>query len=281
MKKATILVATTLALIALPSPAQAEEVFTTITCTNGTFDVGWDNANPAFAEVGSITGYYCSLVHGTEYVSDTLADPSLAWYNGVILEPSPEPTIEPSPEPSVEPSPEPTLEPQPEPTVESAPVVSPPTLTPEPEPAPAPQPEPTIVPPAIEPSPEPTPEPSPEPTVLPTPEVPSATPEPSVEPTEPTPLPIEPEPTPEPSSEPPTPPVVFEPKPEPTAEPELPAELAAIPLIGNIAGAVLDGLNALGQVGSDLDPETRKDAQEVVVATVVVGQIASMTRRIK
>jgi len=271
MKKATILVATTLALIALPSPAQAEEVFTTITCTNGTFDVGWDNANPAFAEVGSITGYYCSLVHGTEYVSDTLTDPSLAWYNGVILEPTP--TIEPSPEPTVEPSPEPSVEPSPEPTLEPSP-----EPTPEPEPAPViPQPE--IVPPVIEPSPAPSPEPSPEPTVLPTPEAPSATPEPTVEPTKPTPAPIEPEPTPELSSEPSTPPVVFEPEPtEPTAEPELPAELAVIPLIGNIAGAVLDGLNALGQVGADLDPETRKDAQGLIVSSVIVGQIA---RRIK
>lgn len=270
MKKATILVATTLALIAVPLPAKAEPVYTTITCTNGTFDVGWDNSNPAFADKGSITKFYCFIVHGTEYVSDTLTDPSLAWYNGVILEPSPEPSpepiVEPSPEPSVEPTPEPTIEPSPEPAPE-------PTQPPTPEPTP----EPTPTPPAIEPSPtpEPTPEPSPEPSVLPTPEAPSATPEPSVEPSLPPIAPVEPTPTPEPSSE---PPAVFEPAPEATFEPELPAELAAIPVLGNIAGAVLDTLNALGQVGSDLDPETRKDAQELIVSSVIVSQIA---RRIK
>jgi len=41
---------------------------------------------------------------------------------------------------------------------------------------------------------------------------------------------------------------------------------------------VLDTLNALGQVGADLEPETRKAAQELVVSSVIVGQIA---RRIK
>lgn len=279
MKKATILVATTLALIAVPLPAKAEPVYTTITCTNGTFNVGWDNSNPAFADKGSITKFYCFIVHGTEYVSDTLTDPSLAWYNGVILEPTPEPTPEPSPEPTVEPTPaplpvepEPSVEPSPEPSVEPTPE---PTIEPSPEPAPEPTqpPTPEPTPPTIEP--EPTPEPSPEPSVLPTPEVPSATPEPSVEPSLPPIAPVEPTPTPEPSSE---PPAVFEPEPEPTLEPELPAELAAIPLLGNIAGAVLDTLNALGQVGSDLDPETRKDAQELIVSSVIVSQIA---RRIK
>ncbi len=249
MRKATILVATTLALISFSLPAHAVQVMTSITCSNGTFTVGWDNSNTAFIGKGRIPQFYCLIVHRTEYVSDTLTNESLAWYNGVVIEP------EPSPEPTVEPSPEPTLEPTPEPTVE-------PTPTPEPTPEPSPTIEPT-------PEPEPSPEPSPEPTVLPTPEI-TQEPKPSVEP-EPTPSP-EPtvEPTPEPSVEP-----TF---PEPVSQPEVPQELAAIPLIGNIASAVLDTLNALGQVGADLEPETRKAAQELVVSSVIVGQIA---RRIK
>jgi hypothetical protein len=57
-------------------------------------------------------------------------------------------------------------------------------------------------------------------------------------------------------------------------DPELPEELAAIPLIGNVAGAVLETFNDLGNVGADMSPEVREDSEKVVVAAVIVGQIA-------
>lgn len=268
MKKATILVATTLALTFVASPANAEQVQTTITCSNGTFDVGWDSSNSYFDGVGDIAQFYCFIVHGTDYVSDTLGD-SLARY---YLNTPPEPTPEPSPEPTPEVAPEP----------EPSPEVSSPELSPEPTPEPAPV-EPTPQPQPVDPNPEPSLEPTPEPTIEPTPEPSPVEPEPKAEPT-PSPVepthtpteapsepPVEPEPTsaPEPSPEAPT---VFEP------EPEVPAELAAIPILGSVAVAVLDALNALGQVGSDLDPELRKEAQGLIVSSVIVGQIA---RRIK
>jgi hypothetical protein len=55
---------------------------------------------------------------------------------------------------------------------------------------------------------------------------------------------------------------------------ELPAELAAIPLIGNVAGAILDVLNGLGNVGADMSPQVREQSEKVIVAAVIVGQIA-------
>ncbi len=258
MRKAALIAATTLALTFVATPANAEQVFTSITCSNGTFNVGWDSDNTYFDGVGDIAQFYCFIVHGTDYVSDTLGD-SLARY---YLNTPPEPTPEPSPEPT------PEVTPDPEPSHE----VSSPELSPEPTPEPAPvepTPEPQPVDPNPEPSLEPTPEPRPEPgPVKPEPSPVEPTHTPAEAPSEP---PVEPEPTsaPEPSPEAPT---VFEP------EPEVPAELAAIPVLGSVAVAVLDALNALGQVGSDLDPELRKDAQGLIVSSVIVGQIA---RRIK
>jgi hypothetical protein len=57
-------------------------------------------------------------------------------------------------------------------------------------------------------------------------------------------------------------------------DPELPEELAAIPLIGDVAGAVLDTFNALGNVGADMSPKVREQSEDVIVAAVIVGQIA-------
>ncbi len=57
---------------------------------------------------------------------------------------------------------------------------------------------------------------------------------------------------------------------------ELPEELAAIPLLGDVAGAVLDVFNDLGNVGADMSPQQREKAEETVVAAVVVGQVAQM-----
>jgi hypothetical protein len=142
-------------------------------------------------------------------------------------------------------------------------------------------------------------EPSPEPTtpVIPEPE-PSQTPEPEIpilplpqEPEQTTPPTIEPEVLPEET----LPPVTEEPSPEPTPseeeptkeetleqlmlaaeedDPQLPEELLAIPLIGDVAGAVLDAFNALGNVGADMTPEVREQSEKVILASVIASQIA-------
>jgi hypothetical protein len=220
-------------------------------------------------------------------------------------QPSPEPTPEPSPEPSPEPLPSPEPSPQPsptpEPTPEPIPVVIP---TPEPVSPPAPPVEEILVP-----TPEATPveelpdsepieetEPTPEPVV-----VPVVDPEPvipDVEPIEPE-LPVldpellDPETmtdeevaeltlvaeetllTAEPGSE------QYQ---EALAQlmvvaqaddPQVSEALAAIPLLGDAAVALLDVFNAVGNIGADIAPEVREDAQQVVVSSVIVGQIAA------
>lgn len=167
----------------------------------------------------------------------------------------------------------------PVPSPEPSPVVTPPVIIPEPaptqEPAPAPAPEPAPQPPV-----EPTPAPEPEPV-----------PEPAPEP--PTPAPVAPEPipvAPEPPAIEPLPPVIEEiPIPEFVPEfspselaqaaeeddPVVPQELASIPLLGDAAVAVLEAFNAIGNVGADLTPEVREQAQETIVASVLVSNIAT------
>jgi hypothetical protein len=58
-------------------------------------------------------------------------------------------------------------------------------------------------------------------------------------------------------------------------DPEVPEELAAIPLLGETAVAVLEAFNALGNIGADIAPAVREEAQKVVVSSVIVGQIAT------
>jgi hypothetical protein len=43
-----------------------------------------------------------------------------------------------------------------------------------------------------------------------------------------------------------------------------------------VAGAVLEVFNDLGNVGADMTPEVREKSEEVVVATVIVGQVAQV-----
>jgi hypothetical protein len=57
---------------------------------------------------------------------------------------------------------------------------------------------------------------------------------------------------------------------------ELPEELAAIPVVGAVAGQVLDVLNDLGNIGADMSPEQRETSEETVVAAVIVGQVAQL-----
>ena len=66
-----------------------------VTCTNGTFGTGWDNANQYFEGKGNIAALYCQLIHNTGYVSDNLSDPSLRYYQGVLpIVDSPTATVE-------------------------------------------------------------------------------------------------------------------------------------------------------------------------------------------
>lgn len=52
------------------------------------------------------------------------------------------------------------------------------------------------------------------------------------------------------------------------------AALADIPGVGQAAVAIANVLNAIGNVGADISPKARKKAQNLVVTTLVVGQIA-------
>ena len=199
-----------------------------------------------------------------------------------------------SPEPSPEPTPEPTPTQTPEPPSPSPSVAPTPTPEPSVEPTPTPQPtpesttEPTPEPP---PTPAPTPEPSKEP--APSPEVtnePTPDPEPS-----PTSEPPTPEPSPQESAEPPppSPDPTAVPPPEPT-QPPLPdlGEVAAAveEAVGEVAAAAVEAVGesvaaigggiadiaAIGEIGKDLDPVEKEEAQPMAVA-VISSQIASIT----
>lgn len=52
-------------------------------------------------------------------------------------------------------------------------------------------------------------------------------------------------------------------------DPEISAELAAIPLLGDAAGAALEVLNNLGNVGADMAPAVREEAEKTVIASVI------------
>lgn len=51
-------------------------------------------------------------------------------------------------------------------------------------------------------------------------------------------------------------------------------ELASIPGVGQAAVAIANVLNIVGNVGADISPKAREKAQNLVVTTLVVGQIA-------
>lgn len=188
--------------------------------------------------------------------------------------------VEPAPVPSsftdapVIPTPVPSQTPEPEPTQSIEPSLNPePTPIPEPTQSESPSSEPSI---------EPTVEPSPTPTVI----VAEPTPSPSQESVVPVPVPS---PTPTVT---PTPELVPEetPEPQPTiaiAAPvspveeflaevdiELPTYLESVPGAVQIAAAA----EAIMAIGSDMTPEQREESQGVVVAAVIVGQLAQVRR---
>jgi outer membrane biosynthesis protein TonB len=243
-------------MFATSSPAFAEQAFAEVTCAKGdgaekTFAIGWDNSNSFFEGKGDIPRLYCEGGYSQPYnfyVRDNLpADSPLRWYNGIapVLEPTPEPVenVEPEPVPSV---------------VES--------LNPEPtEPTQTESPEPT---PEVTETTEPVIEPTVEPEPAPTPKVSQIAPMPVVEPT----------PTPSESVQ-----EVVQVEPvAPDLAPNLvpvndqvvtlsvPSALAGVPGIV----ALFQAAEAFMNIGSDMTPEEREESQSVVVAAVIVGQLA-------
>ena len=57
-------------------------------------------------------------------------------------------------------------------------------------------------------------------------------------------------------------------------DPQVPQEVAAIPLIGGAATAVLQTFNALGNVGADMSPQVRATVKKTVIASVIGVQAA-------
>jgi len=52
-------------------------------------------------------------------------------------------------------------------------------------------------------------------------------------------------------------------------DPQVPTELLAIPLLGETAAAVLEAFNDLGNVGADMAPAVREEAEKTVIASVI------------
>lgn len=218
----------------------------------------------------------------------------------IVVAPTPTPTQEPTPSPQPtptptetpviivpvpEPTPEETVEPTPEPTVEpTIPPTEEPTPTPSPSEEPVEEPTENVVDPTPEPEPSETPEPEPEPELPVTEEEAVSEIENLVE-TAPEDLTdAQVEQLVEAAM------VVFEtaeqgsPEYEQALEAlavaaeaddsELPSELAAIPLLGDVAGAALEVFNNLGNVGADMAPEVREEAEKTVIATVIAAGAA-------
>ena len=263
------------------------------------------DVSPAFLNLISGTTTATIAITNETFTDTCSGTEKVLRFTWGIIPVYPQPVIEPTPLPSPLPSPEPVA-PSPEPMPSPAPSPEPiplPTQEPAPQPAPEPEPIPEIAPPVmpVEPMPEPAPIDSPIPA-----------PEPPTPPTEPIPpMPVE---TPPPIAPlPPVfDPELLDPETMTQAEveeltlvaeatlettkpgseayqealaqllvvaeaddPEVPQELAAIPLLGNAAVALLDAFNAVGNIGADIAPAVREEAQKVVVSSVIVGQIAA------
>lgn len=210
-------------------------------------------------------GWYKKLVVSVEYSPAILLpvteSPTIS--ESVTLSPSPEPLPIPTPLPEPAPSPEPVQpEPTPEPTPSLEPTVSSPTQSPEPTESP----EPTVSAPVETPTQSAQPE---EPLALPT-----SSPVPSLLPT------IEPSPvqSSEESSE--TPPIATPEAPEVTEETESDSvsgtiETAVAEAIGAAVKAVGELVEVFQSAGLDMTPEQREEAQDVVISTIIVSQVAS------
>ena len=224
-------------------------------------------------------GEYKKLLVSVQYSSAIMIPPSESGQVGAQTQSSVSQESTQSPSPAPAPQEQPSPEPQPTPE---------PTYAPSPEPS-LPQPTPTI-----EPSPEPTatvPSQSPTPEPTPTPTASAETPTQSAEPTVPPALPsTSPEaqpqpiisPTPVQSSEPPyeEPTVPATQAPEVSEETESETvsgtiETALTETIGAAVEAVGELVEAFQSAGLDMTPEQREEAQDVVISTIIVSQVAT------
>jgi hypothetical protein len=253
-----------------PTPAYAGQAIATITCADSTgnqqsFATGWNNENNYFMDKGNIPQHFCEGGWAGQFTSfvgvvsgdGTELDSALLYHPGYI---APSPVNPPATDEAL---------PQTETTVRSddvertdetatADVARTEEVVREPEPV-AP-----VAPIAPEPSPEPTPTATPEP---------EPTPESPVRPVEPTKPPEVITPTPEPS-EPSTSPT--EPQIPTEPAPELPEPTVSIELALEAVSKLVDNLRS---IGSDLTPEVREQAQQVIVASVIVTQVALAGRK--
>jgi hypothetical protein len=262
-----------------PLPAYAAQASATVTCQNSVgetqeFRIGWNNENNYFLDKGNIAQHFCEGGYAGQFTSFVSVvsfdggelDPALLYHPSYSPTPSPSPEPSPTPSPEDSPSPVPTpveVEPSPEPSVEPSVEPSPePTVEPTPEPSPEPSPEPTV-------EPEPVVEPTPEPTVEPTPK-PQPTLNSPVSPVQPITPQISPSPTPTPEN---TPTAIVEPEPEQT----LVESIAELPQLALEQVAKL--VENLRSIGSDMSPEVREQSQQVIVASVIVTQVALAGRK--
>ena len=261
-----------------PIPAYAAQASAYVTCQNSVgetqqFGIGWNNENTYFLDKGNIPQHFCEGGYAgqfTGFVSVVSSDgseldPALLYHPGYSA-PAP---ILPTPSPEISPSPAPETE-QVERTEDVSRDVERTEDVVRTEEVVRPDPEPVPVDPVAPIAPEPTPEPTPTPTPEPEP-----TPERPVKPVEPTEPPEVITPTPEPTEAPtsPTEPTIPT---EPTPEPTLPEETISIELALEAVGKLVDNLRS---IGSDMTPEVREQAQQVVVASVIVTQVALAGRK--
>jgi len=209
-------------------------------------------------------GWYKKLVVSVQYSSALIAHPTTSpltesatptTSSEAVSTPEPSPVPAPSPEP-IQPEPTPTVEPSPEPTA-SSPTQSPePTVSPEPTHSQAVE-TPSVSPPLVEPE-----EPVTASPLLPI--QPSIVPSPvqSIE---------EPSETPSPTST-ETPEVAEETQSDSVSSA---IETAVTEAIGAAVEAVGELVEAFQSAGLDMTPEQREEAQDVVVSTIIVSQVAS------
>ena len=264
----------TFLLVWVSPPAYAAQAMAIITCADSNDEqisrtVGWDNENRYFENRGNIAAHYCEGGFAASFtvfvgVTDTSGgelDPSLLFFAGIPSTPAPSPEVSPSPDSASTEEVERTEDVQrtedvartedvvrtedttrTEDTARTEEVERPAEPAPvQPDPIPEPTVEPTPEP-SIEPEQKPEPKPEPKPEVKPEP---TPTPEASVEPTLEPVSPVEPIPT-------------------PTEEPE--EELPVLSI-----GKLVEDIR---NIGSDMSPEVREQAQQVVIASIIVSQIA-------
>ena len=255
-----------------PLPAYSAQASALVTCQNELgetqeFGIGWNNENDYFLYKGNIPQHFCEGGFAGEFTGfvsvlsfdGSELDSALLYHPDYNPDPSPSPVPSPEPTPEVSPTPE-VIEPSPQPTPVEVEPTPEPTIEPTPEPKIEPSPEPTV---------EPQPEPAPVPAVEPKPE-PQPTLNSPVSPVEPITPKTSPSPTPTPENT-PTPIV------EPEAEQSLIQNIAALPQLA------LEQIAKLGEnlrsIGSDMSPEVREQSQQVIVASVIVTQIALAGRK--